>query len=171
MPVVGNQQILPCAGAVGIVVGGGSVGGRQNIARCIVGVGISFGAAGLLGQLVLGIVGIGVGGAVFRVGGNIAQNIVGVAVGDIRGKIIGQSRYLGCGVGAGNVPVGVGFSVDAACDGGEPLQFVVAVCQRIAHSGLVGSQQTGGFTVGIGFGIVGVSNTPVLSGELSPQGD
>lgn len=46
------------------------------------------------------------------------------------------------------------------------LQGVISIGQRIANSGAVGSQQTGGFAVGVRFGIVGCSNSPLLTGEL-----
>ena len=164
--VVFRQQVPPGGIAVGVGVAGGAVGGGQNIAHRVVGIGVGLSAAGLLRQLVLGIVGIGVGGAVFRVGGNISQNIIGIAVGDVRGKIVLQLRNLGGGICGGDIPVGVGLSVDAASNRGKPLQGIIPVGQRIAYRRFVGSQQAGCLTVSVGFRIIGASQLPVLSGQL-----
>ena len=161
-----REQIPPRAVAVGIAVAGGSVGGCQNIARRVIGVGIGLTAADLLQKLVLGIVGIGVGGAALGVGGDIAQNIVGIAVGDIRGKIVGQPRYLGGGVRSGGIPVGIGLAVNAACDAGQPLQHIIVIGARAANRGGMGGQQAGGQAVGIDLGIVGAAYLPGLGGQL-----
>ena len=133
--VHGSKQVPPRAVAIGIAVAGGSVGGCQNIARRVIGVGIGLTSADLLQKLVLGIVGIGVGGAALGVGGDIAQNIVGIAVGDIRGKIVGQPRYLGGSVRSGGIPIGIGLTIDAACDAGQTLQHIIVIGARAANRG------------------------------------
>ena len=164
--VHGSEQVPPRAVAIGIAVAGSSVGGCQNIARGIIGVGICLTAADLLQKLVLGIVGIGVGGAALGVGGDIAQNIVGIAVGDIRGKIVGQSCHLCSGVRSGGIPIGIGLAVNAACDAGQPLQHIIVIGARAANRGGMGGQQAGGQAVGIALGIVGAAHLPGLGGQL-----
>ena len=164
--VVFRQQVPPGGIAVGVAVAGGPVGGGQNIAHRVVGIGVGLSAAGLLRQLVLGIVGIGVGGAVFRVSGDVAQYVIGVAVGNVRGQIVLQLRNLGGGICGGDIPVGVGLLVDTASDGRKPLQGIIPVGQCVAHCRFVGSQQAGCFTISVRFGIIGASQLPVLSGQL-----
>ena len=60
----------------------------------------------------------------------------------------------------------VGLLVDATSDGGEPLQGIVSKAQCVAYGGLVGSQQTGGLTVSVGFRIIGATQLPVLCRQL-----
>ena len=59
------------------------------------------------------------------------------------------------------------FAVNTTRDRSQALQFIVAIGQRVANSRFVGGKQPGGFAVGVGFGIVGRSDPPMLAAELS----
>ena len=60
----------------------------------------------------------------------------------------------------------IGPSAENTWCGGKTLQGIVSKAQRVAHSGFVGSQQACGFTVSVGFRIIGASQLPVLCGQL-----
>ena len=167
MTIEFRQQILPGGVSVGVAVGGGSIGSRLDITGCIIGVSVSLGAAGLLCQLILGIVGIGIKGAVIRVKQDISVGIVTVGIRNIRGKVVGQLRKQIRGAVPGTVPIAVILAVNAAGDFLKPLKFIITVAQRITDGRLVGSQQACGFAVGVGFGIGGAADSPLLTGELS----
>ena len=81
MAVIRRQQVLPTFVAVGIGVSFGTVGGGQQVARCVVGEGIGRGAVGGSGELAESIVGIGPGFPAGGFLGDIARRVVGKLAG------------------------------------------------------------------------------------------
>ena len=127
MTVVGRQQVLPAFVAVGIAVGFGAVGGRQEVACRIVGEGISGRAVGGPGELAERIVGIGPGFPAGGFPGDIARGIVGKLAGQPVGPAEADGIAGNTGGGAG-CSGGVGVrSARFAVDARQAAQRVVEV--------------------------------------------
>ena len=109
MAVIRRQQVLPTFVAVGIGVSFGTVGGGQQVARCVVGEGIGRGAVGGSGELAESIVGIGPGFPAGGLPGDIARRVVGKLAGQPVGPAKTDSIAGNTGGGAGcSGGVGVG---------------------------------------------------------------
>ena len=88
--------------------------GGENVAYGVIGVDVGFLAGG--GQeLALAVISVGDDLAIRGgIGQDIAHGIIGIGINLIRGQVVGDRADLPGGLGAGNVPVGVGLGVDAA---------------------------------------------------------
>lgn len=182
-PVELNEKVLPhvifSAIAIQIVVAiligmdCGPIGGSEDIARAVIGVGVGLTAAGLLGQLVLGIVGIGVGSAVFRIGGYVTQFVIGIAVGIERipvGILILVGADLPGGLCGANVPISVVAVQQVRIHLAHPLQCIVGKSKAAKggcalFEGHIGEAACG-FTVGEGLSVGGAAYGPLLGSEL-----
>ena len=152
-------------------MGTGCVCSFRNITRCVIFVLVGYCTIGFNGsQLILLVIGVVGRTSVYHVGDDIPVVIVPVSVGNGRRKIIVQLGNLSsCCIIRVSVPIIVFLIVNAAGDRTQPLQAVISIGQRVTNCRFVGSQQSGGLAVGVGFGIVGCSNSPLLTSELSAE--
>ena len=163
LAVKGSKQILPAGISVGIAVGSGAIGGREKIARTIVGIGVG-GIPNGFEKLALVVVGIG-DGSLPRgsIGGDVPHGIIGIA---ILPPTAGHGCNLHGGLGAVNVPIGKLPGYRPSGDRSQPPQAIVAHSQGIAHTGGHGVQAAIGRIVGVSLRIRRTIQLPVLVREL-----
>ena len=147
-------------------MGNGAIGGGQNVARTVVGVGVG-GVTRRTEQLTQVV--IGVGNDAFsrgRIGGDVTHAVIGIA---ILLPAAGHGCHLHGGLGTVNIPVGILPGDGAAGNGSQPPQTIVAHGQSCAYAGGHGIQTAVGSVVGIGFRVSSATRLPVLVCELVPS--
>ena len=122
---------------VGVTVSGSAIGGGQNIACAVVGIGVGR-ISRRFQQLALVIVGVGNGALPGSGEGcDVTHAVIGIA---ILLPAAGHGCHLQGGLGAVNIPVGILPGDGAAGDGGQAPQAIVAHGQGSAHTGGHGVQ-------------------------------
>ena len=163
LAVKGGKQVLPVGITVGVTVGGGAIGGGQNIACAVVDIGVG-GVPRCAEQLTLVVVGVGYSALPGSGEGcDVTHAVIGIA---ILLPAAGHGRYLHGGLDAVNIPVGILPGDGAAVDGSQPPQTIVAHGQGSTHTGGHGVQAAIGRIVGVSLRIRRTIQLPVLVCEL-----